>query len=76
MPEDSAQLTCAEFQSRLCELLASDKPIEEHPHYKSCVLCRSLVRSFDEMIEDTLGEHFGPHKGPGSSGADDWSEST
>jgi hypothetical protein len=52
MPEDANQLSCTEFQSRLCELLASDEPIEEHPHYKSCTLCAILVRSFGERLEE------------------------
>ncbi len=76
MPEGLVELTCTEFQSRRCELLASDEPIEEHPHYKSCLLCRYLVRRFEEMIEDTLDERFGPRHEPESSRNDDWSEST
>jgi hypothetical protein len=67
MPEDASQLTCDEFQSRLCELLASDEPIEEHPHYKSCMICRCLVRNFEEMIENTLGKR---------TTSDNWPEST
>jgi hypothetical protein len=76
MPEDASQITCEEFQSRLCELLASDEPIEEHPHYKTCVICRYLVRNFEKMIENTLGERLGSDGGPESTRIDDWPEST
>jgi hypothetical protein len=76
MPEDADQLTCEEFQRHLCELLASDQPIEEHPHYKKCILCRCLVRNFEEMIDSTLGKHFVTEDGPESARTDDWPEST
>jgi hypothetical protein len=76
MSEDASQLTCEDFQRRLCELLASDEPIEEHPHYKTCMLCRCLVRNFEEMIENTLGERLGSDGGPESTRIDDWPEST
>jgi hypothetical protein len=64
MQEDANQVTCDEFQRRLCELLASDKPIEEHPHYKTCMICRCLVRNFEQMIENSLGERPGTDNGP------------
>lgn len=67
MSEDASQLTCDEFQRRLSELLASDEPIEEHPHYKTCVICRHLVRKFDEMIDNTVGDR---------KRSDNWLEST
>ncbi|MGA8085747.1 MAG: hypothetical protein WCA10_00475 [Terracidiphilus sp.] len=76
MPEDANQLTCLEFQRHLCALLASDESIEEHPHYKTCLICRHVVRSFEEMIDNTLGEHIGAGEGPDSARSDDWSEST
>lgn len=67
MSEDAGQLTCDEFQRRLCEFLASEEPIEEHPHYKKCSICRHLVRNFEEMFEKTLGQR---------TPIDDWPEST
>ncbi len=76
MPEDVSQLTCDQFQRRLCELLASDQPIEEHPHYKACILCRYLVRGFEEMIERTLGEQLDPKDGQEPKRKDDWPEAT
>jgi hypothetical protein len=72
MAEGAGQLTCDEFQRQLCRLLAADEPIEVHPHYKRCMLCRCLVRTFDNMIENTLGERFGNH----DRATDDWPEST
>jgi hypothetical protein len=76
MPEGASQITCEEFQRRLCELLASGEPIEEHAHYKACMLCRCLVRNFEEMIENTLGKRLGTDGGPESTRTDDWPEST
>jgi hypothetical protein len=76
MSEEASQFTCEDFQRRLSELLASDEPIEEHPHYKACMLCRYLVRSFTEMIENTLDERLGSDGGPESTRIDDWPEST
>jgi hypothetical protein len=76
MSEDASQLTCEEFQRRLCELLASDELIEEHPHHKTCKTCRCLVRSFEEMIENTLCERFADYDGPESTRIDDWPEAT
>ena len=67
MQEDASQLICDDFQRRLCELLASDEPIEEHPHYKTCVICRCLVRNFEETIENTPGKR---------TMCDNWREST
>jgi hypothetical protein len=75
MPEDASQITCEEFQGRLCELLASDEPIEDHPHSKTCVTCRYLVRNFEKMIENTLSERLGSDCGPESTRIDDWPES-
>jgi len=75
MPEAN-RLTCEEFQRRLCELLASDEPIEEHSHYQTCMICRHLVRNFEAMIESTLGEHFGSSDGSEPTPTDDWPEAT
>jgi hypothetical protein len=75
MSEDASQRTCEEFQRRLCELLASDEPIEEHPHYKTCMICRCLVRNFEEMIENTLGKSVSTDDGQ-STRTDDWPEAT
>jgi hypothetical protein len=76
MPEGATQLTCDEFQRRLCQLLASDEPIEDNPHYKTCMLCRCLVRNFEEMVESTLSEQLGTDDGPEPTHLDDWPEST
>lgn len=69
MAEDVSQHSCEEFQRNICELLASDEPIEEHPHYKTCMICRCLVRKFEGMIENTLGKRVGTR-------SDNWPEST
>ena len=75
MPEDASHFTREEFQSRLCELLASDEPIEEHLRSKTCLICRYPVRNFEKMIENTLSERLGSDCGPESTRIDDWPES-
>jgi len=64
MSED-ASMTCAEFQSLLPALLASDELIDNHPHYKTCLICRDLIRNYEKMIDKAFPAH-----------CDDWSEST
>lgn len=76
MPEDASHITCDEFQQRICEFLASDQPIEEHLHYKSCSICRSLVSNFERMIDNTLGKHVDDAHQAGFKRSDDWPEST
>lgn len=75
MPEHASHLTCEEFQQRICELLAADGPIDEHPHYRSCPVCRSLVSNLERMIANTLSEEAG-YDDPGFPRADSWPEST
>ncbi len=38
--------SCAEFQAHLPELIGSGVNVSEHPHIRSCELCRAL---FDEL---------------------------
>jgi len=76
MSEDASQIACEKFQRRLYELIASDEPIEEHPHYKACMICRCLVRSFEEMIEETLSKHIAADDKLDSPRSDDWPECT
>ena len=43
---------CEEFLRQLNELFSSDEAIEEHPHYTTCVQCRSLIRDIKLIIEN------------------------
>jgi hypothetical protein len=51
MTEDTNNLTCAEFQAQLPELIGSGDPIAEHPHIRSCELCRALLADLETIAE-------------------------
>ncbi len=45
--------------------MLADELIDSHPHYKTCLICRVLIRNYEKMIDKILPAH-----------RDDWSEST
>ena len=51
MTEDLKNLTCAEFQSQLPELIGSGADIGGDPHLKSCELCRALLADLETIAE-------------------------
>ena len=51
MTEDPKNLTCAEFQSQLPELIGSGVDIADHPHLQSCELCSSLLADLETIAE-------------------------
>jgi len=51
MTEDLKNLTCAEFQSQLPELIGSGVDVSDHPHLQSCELCRSLLADLETIAE-------------------------
>ena len=51
MTEDTNNLTCAEFQAQLPELIGSGGQIAEHPHIKTCELCRALLADLETIAE-------------------------
>lgn len=68
MPEDASQLTCEEFQSQISSLsFKSFADFVNHPHIKTCVICRSLLKEIEDLTDAARYRH------PLS---DDWSEST
>lgn len=44
-------LTCAEFQAQLPELIGSGEEITEHPHLQDCELCRALLADLETIAE-------------------------
>jgi hypothetical protein len=44
-------LSCAEFQAQLPELVGSGGVISDHPHFQSCELCRTLLASLDAIAQ-------------------------
>lgn len=70
MIDDPVKMSCAEFQARLPELIASGANATSHPHLKDCELCRALLADLETIAEaarqlfpsveppDTLWEHI------------------
>ena len=50
-------MSCAEFQARLPELIASGEDLSVHPHLKDCDLCRTLLAEL-ETIADAARQLF------------------
>jgi hypothetical protein len=48
---DTAKNNCAEVQARLPELIGSGADVREHPHIKSCELCRALLADLETIAE-------------------------
>jgi hypothetical protein len=49
MTENQNNLTCAEFQAQLPELIGSGEQIAQHPHIKTCQLCRALMADLETI---------------------------
>lgn len=45
------QLSCAEFQSRLPELIGSGANLSENPHIQTCELCRDLLAELEVIAQ-------------------------
>jgi hypothetical protein len=50
-PKEANNLTCAEFQAQLPELVGSGVDVNEHPHLQSCDLCRALLADLETIAE-------------------------
>ena len=48
---DVNNLSCSEFQAQLPELIGSGEKIADHPHFKSCELCRALLADLDAIAQ-------------------------
>ncbi len=51
MTNDPNQLSCAAFQAQLPDLIAAGENVAEHPHLKSCELCRALLADLETIAE-------------------------
>ena len=70
MTDDPVEMSCAEFQAKLPELIASGADANAHPHLRDCDLCRALLADLETIAEaarqlfpsveppDTLWEHI------------------
>jgi hypothetical protein len=57
MTEELKNMTCAEFQSQLPELIGSGADIADHPHLQTCELCTALLADL-ETIADAARQLF------------------
>lgn len=51
MTDDPSKMSCAEFQARLPELIASGANAADHDHLQSCDLCRALLADLETIAE-------------------------
>ncbi|HEY2859109.1 MAG TPA: hypothetical protein VGJ21_11885 [Terracidiphilus sp.] len=51
MTEDPKNLTCAEFQAQMPELIGSGQDASTHPHVQNCALCRALLEDLETIAE-------------------------
>jgi hypothetical protein len=51
MNEDANNMTCAEFQAHLPELIGTGEDISSHPHLETCELCRELLSELETIAE-------------------------
>jgi len=57
MTDDPGNMSCAEFQAQLAELVGSGARVADHPHLKGCELCRALLADL-ETIADAARQLF------------------
>jgi hypothetical protein len=51
MTGDPKQLSCAEFQAQLPELIGAGGDPSTHPHLQHCPLCRALLSDLETIAE-------------------------
>ena len=51
MIENTARLSCAEFQAQLAELISSGEMTVNDPHLQSCENCSALLRDLETIAE-------------------------
>jgi len=51
MSDNTSNMSCAEFQAQLPELIGSGVNAADHPHIRSCELCRALLSDLETIAE-------------------------
>ena len=51
MTGNPSNMSCAEFQAQLPELIGSGADAKAHPHIRSCELCRALLEDLETIAE-------------------------
>jgi hypothetical protein len=57
------ELSCAEFQAQLAELIGSGENASAHPHIQNCERCRALLAEL-ETIAEAARQLFPPVEPP------------
>jgi hypothetical protein len=48
---NSNNLSCAEFQARLPEVIAAGESLSTDPHFQHCELCRALLAELETIAQ-------------------------
>ena len=51
MNSDRINMSCAEFQAQMAELIGSGEDLSAHPHLKDCADCRALLADLNTIAE-------------------------
>jgi hypothetical protein len=51
MTGDPGNMSCAEFQAQLSELIGSGEDVSAHPHLEGCDRCRALLAELETIAE-------------------------
>ena len=51
MTGDASNLSCAEFQAQLPELIGTGEDISSHPHLQTCEVCPALLADLETIAE-------------------------
>jgi hypothetical protein len=51
MTLDRNNMTCAEFQDQMAEMIGTGEDASMHPHVQSCELCRALLHDLQTIAE-------------------------
>lgn len=51
MSDNRKNMSCAEFQAQLPELISSGENAAAHPHIENCELCRALLADLETIAE-------------------------
>jgi hypothetical protein len=51
MNQPYKNMSCAEFSSRMAQLIASGEELSAHPHVRSCKLHRALLKDLEAIAE-------------------------
>lgn len=51
MTSNRSNISCADFQAQLPELIGSGANVSAHPHIENCELCRALLADLETIAE-------------------------